>query len=99
MASKPELIDALKDPARIFNMDETSVEVSFNSLKKILIYCLLSLVPPEKGFLLREIPKFFILLAVAVVNTSQLVTLCLQMVIWCLHAVFSRGLETLLRIN
>ena len=34
MASKPELIDALKDPARIFNMDETSVEVSFNSLKK-----------------------------------------------------------------
>jgi hypothetical protein len=29
MASKPELMDALKDPARVFNMDETSVEVSF----------------------------------------------------------------------
>ena len=30
MASKPDLIAALKDPARVFNMDETSVEVFIN---------------------------------------------------------------------
>ena len=29
-SSKPELMTALKDPARVFNMDETSVEVNLN---------------------------------------------------------------------
>ena len=30
MSSKPDLVAALKDPARVFNMDETSVEVIVN---------------------------------------------------------------------
>lgn len=55
--ANPELVEALKNPARIFNQDETAVQVRKTSwiLLEIISTHLFRLVPLLKGFWQRRI--------------------------------------------